>query len=71
MIAEPFGIKPDVLTCAKALSSGYLPVSAVLISEPVYRALADNADKYFRRGTVVRTSSWRTSDADMLRNIAR
>ena len=25
---ETFGIEPDIMTCAKALSSAYLPISA-------------------------------------------
>jgi 4-aminobutyrate--pyruvate transaminase len=36
--SELFNIKPDMLTCAKGLSSGYLPISAVLISEPIWQA---------------------------------
>ena len=38
--SETYRLRPDILTTAKALSSGYLPISAVLISEPVYRAVA-------------------------------
>jgi len=30
--SQTYGITPDILTCAKALSSAYLPISAVLIS---------------------------------------
>lgn len=37
------GIQPDMLTCAKALSSGYLPISALMISEPLYQAIRDNS----------------------------
>jgi 4-aminobutyrate--pyruvate transaminase len=44
--SETFGIKPDILTCAKQLSSAYLPISAVLISEPIYQAMASNADRH-------------------------
>ncbi|MFT4101254.1 MAG: aspartate aminotransferase family protein [Burkholderiaceae bacterium] len=40
-----YGIEPDILTCAKALSSGYAPISAVLINDTVHRALADNAGR--------------------------
>jgi 4-aminobutyrate---pyruvate transaminase len=36
--SEVYGLKPDILTCAKGLSSGYLPISAVLISEPIWDA---------------------------------
>ncbi|MGC2857757.1 aspartate aminotransferase family protein [Novispirillum sp. DQ9] len=37
--SETFGIQPDILTCAKALSSAYMPISAVLISEEVYQGV--------------------------------
>ncbi len=38
--SETVGIKPDILTCAKALSASYLPISAVMISEDVYQPIA-------------------------------
>lgn len=31
-----FDLKPDILVCAKALSSSYLPISATMINEKVY-----------------------------------
>jgi 4-aminobutyrate--pyruvate transaminase len=40
-----YGLRPDILTCAKALSSGYVPISAVLISEQVHAAVAANSGK--------------------------
>ena len=43
--ARPTSIKPDILTCAKALSSAYLPISAVLMNEKVYQALLSESDK--------------------------
>ena len=36
-------IKPDILTCAKALSSSYLPISAVMINDRIFRALAEES----------------------------
>jgi len=42
---ETFGITPDILTCAKALSSAYLPISATVINEKLYQGLATQADK--------------------------
>ncbi|HVI49666.1 MAG TPA: aspartate aminotransferase family protein [Candidatus Sulfotelmatobacter sp.] len=32
---------PDILTCAKALSSAYLPISAVMVTDRIYQAIAD------------------------------
>ena len=49
--AETYGITPDIMVMAKALSSGYLPISAVLISDPVYQAIADNTAKVGTLGT--------------------
>ncbi|WP_420347137.1 aspartate aminotransferase family protein [Pelagibius sp.] len=43
--SETFGLEPDIMTCAKQLSSAYVPISAVLISDPVYQAIADNSAK--------------------------
>ncbi len=37
--SDTFAIKPDILTCAKALSSAYLPISAVLITDDIFQAL--------------------------------
>ncbi|MGB8181788.1 MAG: aspartate aminotransferase family protein [Stellaceae bacterium] len=42
---ETFDLKPDIITVAKALSSAYLPISATVINEPIYQALADESDK--------------------------
>ncbi|MFQ5776226.1 MAG: aspartate aminotransferase family protein [Kiloniellaceae bacterium] len=42
---QTYGIKPDIIALAKALSSAYLPISAVLISDPIYRVVADNTAK--------------------------
>jgi 4-aminobutyrate---pyruvate transaminase len=40
-----YGIQPDMITCAKALSSGYLPIGAVLVSEEIYRGLVKQSEK--------------------------
>jgi 4-aminobutyrate--pyruvate transaminase len=42
---ETFGIRPDMMTLAKQLSSAYMPISAVLVSDPIYQAIADNSAK--------------------------
>ncbi|WP_114391556.1 aspartate aminotransferase family protein [Oleisolibacter albus] len=43
--SQTFGLKPDILTSAKALTSAYLPLSAVLVSEPIYRACVTESEK--------------------------
>ncbi|NDZ17284.1 aspartate aminotransferase family protein [Variovorax sp. WS11] len=40
-----FGLRPDILTAAKALSSGYAPISAVMVSEQLHAAVAANSGK--------------------------
>jgi 4-aminobutyrate---pyruvate transaminase len=43
--SEVYGLKPDILTCAKGLSSGYLPISAVMISEQIWQACYKQSGK--------------------------
>ena len=43
--AQTMDMRPDILTCAKALSSAYLPISAVMISDKIYAPLAEQAEK--------------------------
>ena len=43
--SQTMDVRPDLVTCAKALSSAYLPMSAVMISDKIYAALADQAEK--------------------------
>ena len=38
---EVFGIEPDMITCAKGLTSGYIPMGAVIISDEVMANCAD------------------------------
>jgi 4-aminobutyrate--pyruvate transaminase len=41
--SQTLDIEPDILTCAKALSSSYLPISAVLVNDRVFAALAQES----------------------------
>ncbi len=41
--SQTFDINPDILVCAKALSASYLPISAVMVNERVFEALADES----------------------------
>ncbi len=38
--SQTLDIKPDILVCAKALSASFLPISAVMVNETVFNALA-------------------------------
>ena len=41
--AQTCGLRPDLMTLAKGLSAGYAPIGAVLISQPVFEALASGS----------------------------
>ena len=43
--SEVYDLKPDMMTCAKALSASYLPISALLVSENVFEALRVQSEK--------------------------
>lgn len=43
--SQTFGIRPDMLTTAKQLSSAYAPISAVMVNEDVYGVLLRGSDE--------------------------
>jgi 4-aminobutyrate--pyruvate transaminase len=43
--SQTFGIRPDTVTLAKAITSAYVPLGALTVSEPVYQALVDESKK--------------------------
>ncbi len=48
---DVFGIKPDIITCAKGLSSGYLPLGATLYSDEIHDVIsAQGKGRYFSNG---------------------
>lgn len=42
---QTYDLKPDIITCAKALSSGYQPIGAVMVSPEIYDALSRQSAK--------------------------
>ncbi|MCL6608637.1 MAG: aminotransferase class III-fold pyridoxal phosphate-dependent enzyme [Geminicoccaceae bacterium] len=42
---DTFGIRPDLVICAKQLSSAYVPIAAVLMSQEFYEVIADQSAK--------------------------
>ena len=48
---DTYDIKPDMMTCAKQLSSAYQPIGAVLVSENMYQAFVSGSDQYGVFGT--------------------
>jgi 4-aminobutyrate---pyruvate transaminase len=43
--SQTFGIEPDIITCAKALSASFLPISATMVNDRVFQALAAESHK--------------------------
>lgn len=41
-----YGVTPDIITCAKGLSSGYAPIGAVLASERIFDAFAQDGNMF-------------------------
>jgi L-2,4-diaminobutyrate transaminase len=40
---ETFDLKPDLITLAKGITSGYIPLSACLVSEKIWRVLVEGS----------------------------
>ena len=47
---DEFGIIPDVITCAKGLTSGYLPLGAMIFSDRVWKVMAEKGERWFTTG---------------------
>jgi len=43
--SELYGIEPDMLVVSKQITSSYLPLSAILLNDKIYQAIADNSAK--------------------------
>jgi 4-aminobutyrate--pyruvate transaminase len=43
--SQTFDLKPDMISCAKALSAGMQPISALLINQRVFEAMLDESRK--------------------------
>ncbi len=45
--SDYFGIKPDMMTMAKGITSGYLPLSAVMLHDRVAEVMINEAGEYY------------------------
>jgi adenosylmethionine-8-amino-7-oxononanoate aminotransferase len=45
-----FGIQPDMITCAKGLTSGYIPLGALIFSDRIWEAMAADGGRWFTSG---------------------
>lgn len=53
LAAHQYRVKPDMVVLAKALSGGLVPVSAVLMTDRIYRAVYDSL-----KGAIIHTSTF-------------
>jgi putrescine---pyruvate transaminase len=47
---DQFGIQPDMITCAKGLTSGYIPLGALIFSDRIWAAMAADGGRWFTSG---------------------
>ena len=43
---QTYGIQPDMITCAKALSAAMQPISAVLLNDRIFQSIVQQSEKY-------------------------
>ncbi len=67
--AQHYGFKPDIMDVSKQLTSSYVPLAAVLFSEAVYSAVADNTAKIGTFGHGFTTSGHPLAMAVALENL--
>ncbi|NNM62460.1 MAG: aspartate aminotransferase family protein [Steroidobacteraceae bacterium] len=63
---QHFGIKPDIVSMAKGLSSGYMPISATAVAAPIVALLKEKGGEFIHGYTY---SGHPTAAAVALRNI--
>jgi 4-aminobutyrate--pyruvate transaminase len=71
---KPFGcltydIKPDILVVSKQITSSYMPLAAILISDDLYQGIADNSAKIGTLGHGFTTSGHPVALAVALENL--
>jgi adenosylmethionine-8-amino-7-oxononanoate aminotransferase len=47
---EEFGVQPDIICTAKGLSSGYVPIGALIFSDRIWAAMAADGERWFTSG---------------------
>ena len=67
--SDKFSIRPDMMTMAKGLSSGYLPISASVINDKIWTVLRDTAHKMGGFGHGLTYSAHPTCAAVALANL--
>jgi L-2,4-diaminobutyrate transaminase len=67
--SQKFAIAPDILTLAKGITSGYVPLSATLITDEIWQALRDGSDQFGSFGHGYTYSAHPVSAAAALANL--
>lgn len=47
---DQFGVQPDMITCAKGLTSGYIPLGALIFSDRIWAVMAADGARWFTSG---------------------
>ena len=47
---DRFDVQPDMITCAKGLTSGYQPLGAMIFSSEIFDVMANDDDRFFAAG---------------------
>jgi 4-aminobutyrate--pyruvate transaminase len=68
--SEHYGIEPDILVCSKQITSSYLPLSAILLSDKIYQVIADQSERLGTFGHGFTTSGHPVATAVALENLA-
>ncbi len=68
--SETFGMRPDIMTLSKQLSSSYQPIAALMINDRVYDPIANEADRIGALGHGFTASGHPVAAAVSLENLA-
>jgi len=66
---EVFGIQPDIITCAKGLTSGYVPMGAFIVSGKIFNSISGERSKDAMFSNGFTYSGHPVSSAAALKNI--
>lgn len=67
---QKYGFTPDIMTVSKQITSSYIPLAAVIFSEAIYSAIADNSEKIGNFGHGYTASGHPVATAVALENLA-
>lgn len=67
---QKYGFTPDIMTVSKQITSSYIPLAAVIFSEAIYDAIADNSEKIGNFGHGYTASGHPVATAVALENLA-